>query len=75
MTSRFFLFIYFPTCLIYLKQFTHFQHWICVSDLFLTEQHFNIKLTVFKFHHLHLVYLKWTLNTLLFTYFIYLDKD
>ena len=71
MTSRFFfIFQHFITCLIYLKHFIHFQHWICVSDIFLTKHHFSIKGTVAKFCHWHLAHFKWNLNKLLFTYFI-----
>ena len=58
MTSRFFFFFFFLlsfnfqhviTCLIYLKHFTHFQHWICASSVFLKEHYFSIKRTVSKF--------------------------
>ena len=55
-----FIFQHFITCLSYLKHFTHFQHWIYVSDTFLKNIIFPS-----TFRHWHLANFIWKLNTLL----------
>ena len=63
-----FNFQHFITCLIYLKHFTRFEHWIRVSGVFLKEHYFSIKRTVSKFRQKRLKHFQWKLNTLPFTY-------